>query len=298
MQRGGYGKGSGKFGKSSDRHFSSKDWSDDRGGGDRGSASDWRDWPSSGRSAPSSAGASSDYNNRGDNAEQAASLAKIESSLSDLQKGFETALRTVGDKGNEKFDLIFGILTELQSKQADLENMVRQCQSQMGVTAQAGGAMSSSASTATPSEQQSADGSGGGNSASSSGAPQFMNGAAGQPMIMMNGPMAGFPGMMGDNGQMYTQQVMMMPSGNGMQYGGMMSPMGGMQFYPAANGAGGSAGAGGGSGSGADAQSSAPYTADGSGSGNMTEQGPWPAAQAEPAPAGAVPSGQAGSSST
>jgi len=52
-------------------------------------------------------------------------IADLEKQLSGIQQDFVQALQRIGGKENEKFDLIFAILSELQNRQAQLEESVR-----------------------------------------------------------------------------------------------------------------------------------------------------------------------------
>lgn len=62
--------------------------------------------------------------------------------LQSFQQDFTQQLHSISEKENEKFDLIFAILSELQSRQAQLEESVRsvksQCDMQMGGQYQGG----------------------------------------------------------------------------------------------------------------------------------------------------------------
>lgn len=61
-----------------------------------------------------------------------AALADIERRVASMQQDFSQSLHKVGEKENEKFDLIFAILTELQHRQAQLEESVRSLKAQFG----------------------------------------------------------------------------------------------------------------------------------------------------------------------
>ncbi|CAJ1352956.1 unnamed protein product [Effrenium voratum] len=58
-------------------------------------------------------------------------LGDLEHRIESMSQDFTSNLRKLGEKGNEKFDIIFSILTELQSRQAQLEETVRVLQSQV-----------------------------------------------------------------------------------------------------------------------------------------------------------------------
>lgn len=67
-------------------------------------------------------------------------LADIERRVASLQQDFTQSLHKVSEKENEKFDLIFSILTELQQRQANLEDAVRALKSQLAGVSQVNGA--------------------------------------------------------------------------------------------------------------------------------------------------------------
>jgi len=56
---------------------------------------------------------------------QPAALLELDKKLSGLQKDFAQQLQGISEKETEKFDLIFAILTDLQSGQAQLEESIR-----------------------------------------------------------------------------------------------------------------------------------------------------------------------------
>jgi len=56
---------------------------------------------------------------------QPAALLELEEKLSGMQKDFAQQLQGISEKETEKFDLIFAILTDLQSGQAQLEENIR-----------------------------------------------------------------------------------------------------------------------------------------------------------------------------
>jgi len=57
---------------------------------------------------------------------QPPALLELEKKLSGMQKDFAQQLQGISDKETEKFDLIFAILTDLQSGQAQLEESIRE----------------------------------------------------------------------------------------------------------------------------------------------------------------------------
>lgn len=65
---------------------------------------------------------------------QETTLSNLEGRIDAMSQEFIDNLRKLGEKGNEKFDLIFSILTELQNRQAQLEETVRVLQSQVNAT--------------------------------------------------------------------------------------------------------------------------------------------------------------------
>jgi len=82
----------------------------------------------------SSSSASRDHSsvnsgNRGGTS-SAATLAEVEKRIAAMQHDFKQALHKVNGKDNEKFDLIFAILSELQNRQAQLEETVRMLKAQ------------------------------------------------------------------------------------------------------------------------------------------------------------------------
>lgn len=174
-----------------------------------------------------------------------AGVSDIEKRLSSMQQDFTHALQKVGEKENEKFDLIFAILVELQSRQAQLEESVRALNVQFG-TPGSGGQLSSSAtspaSVSLPSQHTQNvqfSGSSGGHQSYSQLAGQIGGQLNGQMNSNMNSqqPMQQFAGVMqADASQaMFTAvpQVVVVasPSATGLQYAmpQMMSPTGAMQ---------------------------------------------------------------------
>merc|ERR1719410_2580099 len=59
-------------------------------------------------------------------------VSELEKRLSGVQQDFTQQLHKISEKENEKFDLIFAILSELQSRQAQLEESVRTLKAQYG----------------------------------------------------------------------------------------------------------------------------------------------------------------------
>lgn len=107
---------SGKHGVAYGRHESRRDYyqSDrsDHSASSRGSENSSAKGPKSVRfSEPSAA--------------QTPAMIELEKKLSGLQKDFAQQLQTISEKETEKFDLIFAILTDLQSGQAQLEESIR-----------------------------------------------------------------------------------------------------------------------------------------------------------------------------
>jgi len=62
-----------------------------------------------------------------------AAIASLERRIDGVQQEATQALHTISGKENEKFDLIFAILSELQNRQAQLEDSVRSLKTQYGV---------------------------------------------------------------------------------------------------------------------------------------------------------------------
>jgi hypothetical protein len=138
-------------------------------------------------------------------------ISGLEKKLSGMQQDFTHALHKISEKENEKFDLIFAILSELQSRQAQLEDSVRSLKSQLG-----GSHMCQLGSGTTPAHM----------------GPQYgqMGGQMGGSMSSQQ-PMQQFAGVMHADGSqtMFTAvpQVLVVssPTANGMQYvPQMMSP--------------------------------------------------------------------------
>uniref|UniRef100_A0A7S1PVS1 Uncharacterized protein n=1 Tax=Alexandrium catenella TaxID=2925 RepID=A0A7S1PVS1_ALECA len=158
----------------------------------------------------SSSSASRDHGGDSGGASPAAALAEVEKRIAAMQHDFKQALHKVNGKDNEKFDLIFAILSELQSRQAQLEETVR------ALKAQCSAPMSSA-----------------GSGQAQQGHQQF--GGKGDPAQSYSG----MGGQMGGGGQaMFAAmpQVLVVPSPTGamqsmdgyaMQH--MMSPTGAMQ---------------------------------------------------------------------
>jgi hypothetical protein len=159
-------------------------------------------------------------------------LSGLEKKLSGVQQDFTQAIHKISEKENEKFDLIFAILSELQQRQAHLEESVRTLKAQYGGNGyMVPNGTGSGSSMSQPQQQQ---------FGSSSGAGQYsqMNGQMGGQMTgnMDNQqPMQQFTGVCPDGTQaMFTampqQMIIMSPPANGaMQYAAvpqMMTPTG------------------------------------------------------------------------
>lgn len=171
----------------------------------------------------------------GSNAPQAA-LAEIERQVVSMKQDFTSSLHKVGEKENEKFDLIFAILSELQGRQAVLEESVRSLKAQFGGCGNPNGqaGMMSGSPTnggcqfnmASNGQNFNAQSMGGGNAMSNG---QQMNGgmAGGNMMQSCSGVMSA------DGSQMYpmAQMVVMNSPTGGMQYAmpQVMTPNGSMQ---------------------------------------------------------------------
>mmetsp|Transcript_32842 Transcript_32842/g.78599 ORF Transcript_32842/g.78599 Transcript_32842/m.78599 type:complete len:235 (-) Transcript_32842:84-788(-) len=110
------------YGESTDM-VSEEYWSSD---GAWGAGDAWREWEHEGAGleeggwAPPPAPAS----NFGD----------LERRIDTMSQEFTENLRRISEKDNEKFDLIFSILQQLQNRQAQLEETVRVLQTQVGAT--------------------------------------------------------------------------------------------------------------------------------------------------------------------
>lgn len=142
-----------------------------------------------------------------------AALVELETRMSSMQTDITESLRKAGEKENQKFNLIFSILSELQNRQAQLEVSMRELKQQLGV----------------PQEQNSPTSQG-----NSQG--QFSMMSNGQAMQQMSGQMNGVTaasngtGMVGNNmmsgvmqtdgSQIFpmTQMVVINGNGGGMQY--------------------------------------------------------------------------------
>lgn len=167
-------------------------------------------------------------------------LSGLEKRLSGVKEDFNQAIHKISEKDNEKFDLIFAILSELQQRQANLEESVRSLKAQCGNGCWVPGP---SSQLPQPQQQQLAQPQQFANSGSPSQYGQ-MNGQIGvqQPMQpVQNGnagnqqPMQQFTGVLPDGTQgMFTampaqQMIIMSPPNGGMQYTAvpqMMAPTG------------------------------------------------------------------------
>lgn len=68
-----------------------------------------------------------------DNSDEVSGMvAGLEKRMSGVQQDFQSAIHKISEKENEKFDLIFAILSELQQRQAHLEESVRTLKAQYG----------------------------------------------------------------------------------------------------------------------------------------------------------------------
>jgi len=158
-------------------------------------------------------------NSTEDNGEFSGMLNTIEKRLSGMQQDFTHAIHKVSEKENEKFDLIFAILSELQQRQAHLEESVRSLKAQYP-----------NGNNSTPQPQQQAP--------CGNGQYGQMNGQMGGQMNgnMVNGqmnqqPMQQFAGVMQPDGTVMQQQMIMQPQQ--MIIMQPQNPNGGMQYMQA-----------------------------------------------------------------
>jgi len=143
-------------------------------------------------------------------------IASLEKKIASAHTDMSQALQDITGKENQKFDLIFGILIELQRRQAQLEESVRQLSSQLPVPVGMG-----------PPQQQ-------GQSQPMQGQPQIVNGQQ-QPSPQnqfgggnqMNSQMGNQSGSQGQTGQMFMANQMNM----GQQYGNMVAADGSQAFF-------------------------------------------------------------------
>jgi len=179
----------------------------------------------------------------------------LEKRMSAMQQDFTQALHKISEKENEKFDLIFAILSELQSRQAQLEESVRALKSQysgsgntahvMGNGQMVNGTGPGNVSQPTPQHPQQQQQQQQQQQPQQQQPQQQYGGASNgqQNYGQMGGHIAGqqFAGVMqADNSQaMFTAvpQVVVVssPAAAGMQYAGpqmVMSPAGAMQPMP------------------------------------------------------------------
>jgi hypothetical protein len=154
-------------------------------------------------------------------------LADLEKRLNGVQQDFTQALQKVGETENEKFDLIFAILVELQGRQAQLEESVRLLSAHYGVPPPGGQPAGSSSSQANgqTTQQQSQTGQLAGNSGGHQNYTQMTGQMSGQMTSHMNGQqsMQQFPGVMQADASQggfvaVPQVVVVAPSASGMQY--------------------------------------------------------------------------------
>jgi len=195
--------------------------------GTRGDNKDYYASPSSG-AANGTNGTNGRASGDGQIPSPSVAIGSLEKKIAGVQQEFTQALHKIGEKENEKFDLIFAILSELQSRQAELEESVRTLKAQYGGSGTVNGRASSQGSQMNRQAQQS-----------------YGNGMGSQMNGNMGGGMGGqqmgqFTGMMSPDGQQTLfaavpqMVVVQSPTGSGMQYGmpQMMSPNGNMQMAP------------------------------------------------------------------
>jgi len=172
-------------------------------------------------------------------------VSELEKRLSGVQQDFTQQLHKISEKENEKFDLIFAILSELQSRQAQLEESVRTLKAQYG-GGQMVGANQMGGNSAAPALMN--------HQHQNQTQPQFNNSSNNHQYGQMGGQMNGqmnanmgnhqtmqqFSGVMQPDGTqaMFTavpQVVVVQSPTAGMQYAmpQMMSPTGTMQPMPA-----------------------------------------------------------------
>lgn len=142
-------------------------------------------------------------------------LSGLEKRMSSVKEDFNQAIHKISEKDNEKFDLIFAILSELQQRQANLEESVRSLKAQCGngcwvPPQQPASQPQQFANSGSPSQYGQMNGQIGGQ----------MNGNAGNQQQ----PMQQFTGVLPDGTQgMFTampaqQMIIMSPPNGGMQY--------------------------------------------------------------------------------
>eukprot|EP00931_Biecheleriopsis_adriatica_P087779 TRINITY_DN621_c0_g1_i1.p1 TRINITY_DN621_c0_g1~~TRINITY_DN621_c0_g1_i1.p1 ORF type:complete len:353 (-),score=80.97 TRINITY_DN621_c0_g1_i1:164-1222(-) len=180
-----------------------------------------------------------------------AALAEIEKQVVSMKQDFTSSLHKVGEKENEKFDLIFSILTELQTRQAQLEDSVRALKTQFGgcgsttgqngmiaQSPQGGGCQFSMASNGQNFSAQSMGGStqqmNGGNTMSNG---QQMNGGMAMQQQISGADGGVMQGVMSPDGSQIfpmAQMVVLNSPTGGMQYAmpQVMTPNGSMQAIP------------------------------------------------------------------
>jgi len=187
-----------------------------------------------GGSSDSSARGQLDYPVKEHSSDKSEMISSLEKKVAGVSQDFTQAIHKISEKENEKFDLIFAILSELQQRQAHLEESVRSLKSQYGVNGQC---MVPNGNVNVPMQQPQQQFAGSGPN------QQYgqMNGQI--PMgVQMNGnqqPMQQqFTGVMQPDGsqQMFTQVmqpqqmiIMQQPANAGMQYAAvpqMMTPQG------------------------------------------------------------------------
>lgn len=135
-------------------------------------------------------------------------IVDLEKRLDSVKQDFSQQIEKIGGKETEKFDLIFAILTELQSRQAQLEESVRSLKTQLCGPQQAGA--NNGVSNMPPQMQ----GQFAGNMTNSG---QFSNGGNQQGFVPANGQMS--PNGMGNQ--------------QSMQFAGVMQPDGSQAMFTA-----------------------------------------------------------------
>jgi len=164
-------------------------------------------------------------------------IASLEQKMASVHADMSQALNDITGKENEKFDLIFGILIELQRRQASLEDSVRLLQSQLPNPGGMQQPLPPQGQQPVPPQGQTQPAQG--QAQSSNGQQQAPNQFGGNAQTFvpqmgnqMNGQMnnqGGNQGQMGNqaNGQMFMTNQMNM----GQQYGNMVAADGSQAFY-------------------------------------------------------------------
>lgn len=123
-------------------------------------------------------GAYRNGNHSGDGGQASQALASLDKRISSVQQDLNSALQEVTTKENEKFDLIFSILVELQKRQAQLEESVRTVKAQLSSNP----CMDQQSQLGNPQQQGQQQGQQRGQQASSSQQGQQVAGQMGTPM--------------------------------------------------------------------------------------------------------------------